>query len=257
MSGKVIFRNSILFFILSFFVFLNIACSSGMRLPDKLKIDQSRITKMGLDKGINYSVILAGVSLPEDLPADQAEARNPLQIDNKQFADELVKTFRAANVFKTLEKVSDESLSKKNQLKEARDQKAGLLMDVNIKKARLYFAGKNSAVLGNTALWLLCGLPSFWGADCDYGVDMEAEVSFLDVASDPEFAMPAGTYNCPFSEKGSLNFLQRSFSPAIFIMPPQWCPDNFDRIGNLISADAQKKFIIQLADMLKTKFETK
>jgi len=247
-----------LFLCLGAFIISNIVCSFGIRLPDRLKADPNHIKQVALAKRLDYTVALAPVTLDKSLTTSQpAGNEKTLQLDTKQLSEKLFKTFQEGNVFKKMEMLSFVPSLDSNPADEAREKKIPMLMNVSIKKARVYYAGKNDASLGNTAWWMLCGIPSFWGADCDYGVDIEAKVSLFDLPADQDYASEITSYDCVFSEKGSLNFLQRSASFAIIIMPPQWCPDNFSRIEELILPDAQDKFLVQLAETTKKQFEGK
>lgn len=250
MMCKNFIRLAGLFLLLSF-----ISCSSATKLVDRLKTNPADIQRIRSMNRLEHTVALAPIIL--ELTVDTTEVTNEkyLMFNTDRFADQLVDIFQTNNVFSKIEKISSEATSKKAQIKEARGKKASLLMNISIKKARLYYIGSNDSALGNTAMWFMLGVPSLWGADIDYGVEFIAEVSFLDVASSPDFATLIYSYECPFKVEGGLTYLERSSSMAFFVMPPQFCPDNLDKIETLILPNAQEQFLVKLSDTTKKEFQ--
>ena len=251
-----IIRNCTLIVFAALLTLSTMACAS-IKLTEAVKPDPAKISQITLLNRLDYDVVLAPVTIDRTAEKTDAKSEKALEIDCNKFADRLVETFKSTNVFKNIEKISPESESRKLQFKEARDKKASLLMDVAIKKARLYYVGKNGTAFPNVFVWLFLAFPSFWMPDLDYGVEIEVEVSFLDVGAESDFATQVCSYNCLISATGSLNFLQRGFSIAVVIMPPLFCAEDFSKIENLVLLDVQDKLIVQLAETTKEKLEIK
>ncbi|MFH1231676.1 MAG: hypothetical protein V1709_09300 [Planctomycetota bacterium] len=258
-------------------LFFLISCSSSVKLTDALKTNTQDIERIRSMSHLDHTVVLAPIVIALEPTTQQGNnavtGEKVLNIDPDHFSKQLLQIFQTNNVFKSIEKLSTsppkadlpqaqgskkktatDNTNKKLQIREARAKKATLLMNVSVKKARLYCIGKNDAVLGNSAMWLCLGVPSLWGADIDYGIEIIASVSFLDVASSPDFATPIYSYEYPFKVEGGLNYLERSSSIAIVVMPPQFCPDNLDKIETLILSNAQEQLLIKLAEQTKKEF---
>lgn len=254
------FRLPTIFYLLIFLI----SCSSSVKLTDALKTNAQDLERLRSMSRLEHMVVLAPIVLGTNAQgAEPNQKEKVLNIDPDNLSDKLLEIFQTNNVFKSIEKLSTPITTpiratvgsdKKLQIKEARDKKATLLMNVSVKKARLWRVGKNGSVLGNSVMWLFLGVPSLWGADIDYGVEIVADVSFLDIASSPDFATSIYSYECPFKVEGGLNYLERSSSIAIVAMPPQFCPDNLDKIETLILSNAQEQFLLKLAGQTKKEF---
>jgi hypothetical protein len=231
------------------------ACS-GVKLTQTLRTNTEEVARIKSMSRLDHKVILmpAKMEIITDGKSKRIHEKD-LAIEPDDFSDRLIESFQSNNVFKSIEKSSTPiTASKRLQLKEARNKKGTLIMNVSFKTARVYYVGKNDSVFGNTFLWLLLGVPSLWGADLDYGVEIIADVSFLDIASSPDFATAVSSFECSFQSEGGLNYLERSSSIAIVIMPPQFCPDNLEKVEKLVLSKAINQFLIQLAEQTKKEF---
>ncbi|MBI5778801.1 MAG: hypothetical protein HZA49_05040 [Planctomycetes bacterium] len=244
---------------------------SAPKLTDALATDQENIQRIKAMNLLEHSVVLAPIeSLIARQKVTNEETEQLVEIDTKELSAKLVETFRANNVFKKMEKMAPKDNraqpvgdglvqppagaghgSQKALIKEARAKKATLLMRVTLEKARVYSLGNNDSALGNTAMWLTLGIPSLWGADINYGVEITARVSFLDVASSPDFATVLHSFEYVFKEEGGLSYLERSGSLAVLAIPPQYCPDDLDKVSETVLPLAQEQFLLKLAEQTK------
>ncbi|MEW6026822.1 MAG: hypothetical protein AB1599_05985 [Planctomycetota bacterium] len=225
---------------------------SATKLTDVLTTDQETLQRIRAMNLLEHNAALAPIEsqIAKQKIADE-ETERLMEVDTKALAIRMVEVFRANNVFKKIERISPKDNSQKALIKESRSKKATLLMRVTLKKARVYSLGGNDAALGNTAMWLMLGIPSLWGADISYGVEIVAEVSFLDVASSPDFATLLHSYEYTFKGEGGMNYLERSGSLAVIVMPPQYCPDDLDKVKETVLPLAQEQFTLKLAEQTK------
>jgi hypothetical protein len=181
-----------------------------------------------------------------------------MEIDVNALAAKLVETFYANDVFKNrVMQVTPKDNSQKSLIKEARAKKATLLMMVTLKKARVYSTGNNDSALGNTAMWFMLGIPSLWGADMNYGVEIAAEVSFLDLASSQDFATVLHSFEYVFKQEGGMSYMERSSSFAVLVMPPQYCSDDLNKVKDTVLPLASEQFLLKLAEQTKKELGNK
>ncbi|MFH0889354.1 MAG: hypothetical protein V1871_09130 [Planctomycetota bacterium] len=234
-------------------LFFLISCSSSPKLTDNLKANKESIKRIGSMNLLDHTVALAPIE--KELSSQKIDEKKErlIDINSNNFSDKLIEAFQANQVFKKIEKLSGDNTSKKAQIQGARDKKSSLLMNITVKKAKVYCAGANNSALGNTAMWFLLGIPSLWGADTNYGVEIIADVSFFDIASSLDFATLVYSYECLFKVEGGLSYFERSSSMAVLAMPPQFCPDNLDKVKESVLPLAQEQFLLKLAEMTKEK----
>jgi len=231
---------------------------SAPKLTDALATDQENLQRIKAMNLLEHSVVLAPIQseVAKQKIADE-ETERLMEVDTKALAAKLIETFRANNVFKKIEKISPKDSSQKALIKEARARKATLLMRVTLKKARVYCTGNNDSAFGNTAMWFTLGIPALWGADMNYGVEILAQVSFLDVASSPDFATLLHSYEYTFKEEGGMTYLERSGSLAVLAIPPQYCSYDLDKVRDTILPLASEQFLLKLAEQTKKELGNK
>src|SRR3989339_1011854 len=220
----------ILFSILFFAVICWSGCSAP-KLTDALVADQDNILRIKSMSLLDHTVALAPIQseISKQKIADE-DTERLLEIDTKNLSVKLIEIFQSNNVFNKMMPIAPKDNSQKYLIKEARNKKATLLMRVTLKKARIYSLGDNDSALGNSAMWLMLGIPSLWGADMNYGVEITAEVAFLDVASSPDFATLLHSFEYVFKKEGGMTYLERSGSLAVLAIPPQYCPDDLNKV---------------------------
>jgi hypothetical protein len=106
-------------------------------------------------------------------------------------------------------------------------------------------------------MWFMLGIPSLWGADMNYGVEIVAEVSFLDVASSQDFATLLHSFEYIFKEEGGMTYLERSGSLAVLVMPPQYCSDDLNKVKDTVLPLASEQFLLKLAEQTKKELGSK
>ena len=242
-------------------LFLAVAWSGGcsaMKLTDALAPNPENTQRIKAMNLLDHFVALAPIQseISKQKIVDE-ETERLMEIDSKALAVKLAETFRANNVFKKITQIAPKDASQKGLIKEARAKKATLLMRVTLKKARVYGTGNNDSALGNTAMWFMLGIPSLWGADVNYGVEIVAEVSFLDVASSQDFATLLHSYEYIFKEEGGMSYLERSGSFAVLAIPPQYCPDDLNKVKDTVLPLAQDQFLLKLAEQTKKELGSK
>jgi hypothetical protein len=231
---------------------------SAPKLTDALAADQehiNRIKGLGL---LEHRVVLAPIeSEISRQPIADEKTERLLEIDTATLAISLTKSFKVHNVFRDIQGVSFAKASQGAMIQEARKKNATLLMKVALKKARVYCLGNNDSSFGNTAMWFMLGIPALWGADVNYGVEITATVSFLDVKSSDEFATLIHSYDCIFKEEGGVSYLERSGSLAVLALPPQYCSDDLGKVQDSILPLALEQFILKLAEQTKKELGNK
>lgn len=231
---------------------------SAPKLTDALVTDQENLQRIKSMNLLEHTVALAPIQseISEQKISDE-ETERLLEIDTKSLATQLTKIFETNNVFKKITQIVSNDNSQKSLIKDARAKKATLLMRVTLKKARVYCTGNNDSALGNTAMWFMLGIPSLWGADMNYGVEITAEVAFMDVVSSPDFATLLHSFKYIFKEEGGMSYLERSGSLAVLAMPPQYCPDDLNKVKDTILPLASEQFILKLAEQVKKELGNK
>mgnify|MGYP001560521194 CR=1 FL=1 len=250
-------KRGLLLLILLLLVAWSGGCSA-VKLTDVLATDAENVRRIKAMNLLEHAVALAPIQseISKQKIVDE-ETERLMEIDSKALAVKLTETFRANNVFRKITQIAPKDASQKGLIKEARAKKATLLMRVTLKKARVYGTGNNDSALGNTAMWFMLGVPSLWGADMNYGVEITAEVSFLDVASSADFATLLHSYEYTFKEEGGMNYLERSGSLAVLIMPPQYCSDDLNKVKDAVLPLAQEQFLLKLAEQPKKELGSK
>ncbi|MEK7310092.1 MAG: hypothetical protein AAB038_04670 [Planctomycetota bacterium] len=229
-----------------------------MKLTDALAPNPENTQRIKAMNLLEHTVALAPIEseISRQKITDEKTERL-MEIDAAALAAKLVETFRANNVFKKITQIAPKDTAQKSLIREARAKKATLLMRVTLKKARVYGTGNNDSAFGNTAMWFMLGVPALWGADMNYGVEITAEVSFLDVASSPDFATLLHSYEYTFKEEGGMTYLERSGSLAVLAIPPQYCPDDLNKVKDAVLPLAQEQFLLKLAEQTKKELGSK
>ena len=250
-------KRGLLLLILLLLVAWSGGCSA-VKLTDVLATDAENVRRIKAMNLLEHTVALAPIQseISRQKIVDEKTERL-MEIDATALAAKLIETFRANNVFKKITQIAPQDTAQKSLIKEARAKKATLLMRVTLKKARVYGTGNNDSALGNTAMWFMLGVPSLWGADMNYGVEITTEVSFLDVASSADFATLLHSYEYTFKEEGGMNYLERSGSLAVLIMPPQYCSDDLNKVKDAVLPLAQEQFLLKLAEQTKKELGSK
>lgn len=226
---------------------------SAPKLTDALAPNDENIKRIKSMSLLEHTVALAPIQseIAKQKITDEKTERL-MEIDTSALATKLVETFQSNSVFKKrIMPITPRDNSQKSLIKDARAKKATLLMRVTLKKARVYSTGNNDSALGNTAMWFMLGIPALWGADMNYGVEIVAEVSFLDVASSPDFATVLHSFEYVFKEEGGMTYLERSGSLAVLIMPPQYCSDDMNKVKDTVLPLASEQFLVRLAEQTK------
>jgi len=255
--NKYMYKRSRLLYLILFLAVWASGCSAA-KLTDALVTDQGNIQRIRAMNLLDHTVALAPIEseiTKQKVTNEDTERR--LEMDTKNLAVKLTETFRANNVFSKIMQITPKDNSQKSLIKEARAKKATLLMRVTLKKARVYCTGNNDSALGNTAMWFMLGIPSLWGADVNYGVEIVAEGSFLDVASSQDFATLLHSYEYIFKEEGGMSYLERSGSFAVLAIPPQYCPDDLNKVKDTVLPLAQDQFLLKLAEQTKKELGSK
>ena len=226
-----------------------IGCAGPKELNNSLEINTNYAQDVKKIARLAHTVVLAPVRIETPTTANPNEKY--AKLEPEQMANQLIETFRSYNVFDKIEKLTANLTDKKDQIAEARNKKATLIMNLAIKHFRIYYIGGSDATMSNTLLWFLGTIPCFWTHDQLYGLEISAEASFLDLATSEEFALPLTSYTTTFKEEGGLSFLERGFNVMVFILPPQMCSVNWDKIEEFIAPKATSHFLVKLAEQTK------
>ncbi|MBA7591618.1 hypothetical protein ES708_33778 [subsurface metagenome] len=196
---------------------------------------------------VDHYVILAPVVIEQtDQKYDQD--KKTVRLNSNDFTDEIMNALVDYNVFRKL--IVFSGLSKQEMIEKGKSVQTSFLLTVKVKDCYLYYVGSSEATIGTTFLWFMLGVPSFWTRDQVYGIKLDAEVSFVEL-KDKNIS---STYTLSLQKEGGLNFLERGFSLYVFLVPPNLCPENWDKIEEQILPKAQKLFALHLAQMIKEMF---
>ncbi|MCK5578522.1 MAG: hypothetical protein KAI63_03245, partial [Planctomycetes bacterium] len=61
-------------------------------------------------------------------------------------------------------------------------------------------------------------------------------------------------YKISVQSEGGLSLSERGFTFAIFLVPPQWCSENWEKINDAISPKLSRLFMRQLAEKIKSEY---
>lgn len=232
-------------------------CAGPTELGKILQVDENPAWRDGVKRTARLSenVLLTPINIEiapvTDTALSSAGNEKYIQPDKAALATKLIEAFGAYNVFERIGKLPDNLTARKDQIAEARNRQATLLMNMTVKKFRVYYIGGSSATAGNTVLWFLGTVPCFWTHDQLYGVEITAEVSLLDITSSEEFAVPVVSYTTTFQSEGGMSFLERGFNILIFILPPQFCSTDWNKVQEFVADNATNYFLVKLAEQTK------
>lgn len=240
-------------FILGITAVIYTGCAGPKELSSSLEINTNYAQDVKKIARLTHNVVLAPVRV--ETPTTAKPNEKYAKLDPGALANQLIEAFQIYNVFDKIEKLPANLTAKKDQIAEARNKEATLIMNLSIKYFRIYYISGSDATMSNTLLWFLGTIPCFWTHDQLYGVEINAEASFLDLATSEEFALPLTSYTTTFKEEGGLSFLERGFNVMIFILPPQMCSANWDAIDEFISPKATAYFLVKLAEQTKKELQ--
>ncbi|MBI4712778.1 MAG: hypothetical protein HY762_05700 [Planctomycetes bacterium] len=229
-------------------------CAGPTEMTTSLEVKDRVLQDIKASRQVPHRVVVAPVTVDKPPAKVDDKTEKYFTLNPEAMANELTVAFRTYGVFDKIEVLPETVTKRKDQIKEARKDNATHIMYVTVKQYRIYYIGNSSATMSNTFLWFFGGIPSFFTHDQMYGVQMKAHITYLDVATSKEFALPGLTYDAEVESSGSLSFLERGFNIAICIMPPQWCSVNWDKVEKLIRPNLMKHLMAKLAEQTKSEF---